>query len=74
MGFLKNLLLNMLGKKKVIGLVGAGLIMAAAFVLGEPASMLKDAICSEKVMEVPEGLKAKSPIYKDKKVDVKPAK
>ena len=65
MGMIKDLILKLMGKKKVIGFVAAALISVLAFVLGEPAAYLKEAICDAPTIELPDSIKAKSPMGKE---------
>jgi hypothetical protein len=56
---LQNFITALIGKKKLIGYVSAGLLAIAGLFLGFSSQEMKDMVCAAPVVEVPQEIKDK---------------
>lgn len=56
---LQNILSALIGKKKLIGYIAAGLLAVAGLFLGFSSQEMKEIVCAAPVVEVPKEIKDK---------------
>lgn len=69
---IQNIIMALIGKKKLIGYVAAGLLAVAGLFLGFSSQEMKDMVCAVPAIEVPKDIKDKVEVLKeDPKLEVK---